>query len=39
MLKLSLCDYSDTYILLSEIILIKGAGDDPAARQEDEQYK
>ena len=33
MLKSSLCDYSDTYIL------VNGKGDDAAARQEDERDK
>ena len=28
MLRTSLCDYSDTYILVSGIITITGAGDD-----------
>ena len=33
MLKFSLCDYSDEYILLKERITITGAGYDAAARQ------
>ena len=37
MLKSSLCDYSDTYILVKGIITITGAGDDVAARQADEK--
>ena len=36
-LKSSLCDYSDTYILVKGIITITGAGDDVAARQADEK--
>ena len=35
MLKSSLCDYSDTYILVKGTITITGAGADPAARQAD----
>ena len=36
MLKSSLCDYSDAYILVKGKITIAGAGDDTAARQGDE---
>ena len=36
MLKSSLCDYSDAYILLKGKITITGAGDDTGARQADE---
>ena len=39
MLKSSLCDYSDTYILVKGTITITGAGDDAAARQADEKDK
>ena len=39
MLKSSLCDYSDAYILIKEKISITGAGDDAAARQADERDK
>ena len=39
MLKSSLCDYSDAYIFVKRKITITGAGDDAAARQEDERYK
>ena len=39
MLKSSLCDYSDTYILVKGTITITGAGDDAAARQADERDK
>ena len=35
MLKSSLCDYSDAYILVKEKITIRGEGDDAAARQAD----
>ena len=35
MLKSSLCDYSDAYILLKERITITGAGAVAAARQAD----
>ena len=38
MLKASLCDYSDAYILVSGTIAITGAGDD-AAKQADEREK
>ena len=39
MLKSSLCDYSDAYILVKGKITITGAGDDAVARQADEQDK
>ena len=39
MLKSSLCDYSDAYILVKRKITITGAGDDAAARQADERDK
>ena len=39
MLKYSLCDYSDAYILVKGKITITGAGDDAAARQADERDK
>ena len=39
MLKSSLCDYSDAYILAKGKITITGAGDDAAARQADESDK
>ena len=39
MLKSSLCDYSDAYILVKERITITGAGADVAARQADERDK
>ena len=39
MLKSSLCDYSDVYILVKGRISIIGAGDDVAARQADERNK
>ena len=39
MLKSSLCDYSDAYILVKGTITIAGAGDDAAARQLDERDK
>ena len=39
MLKSSLCDYSDAYILVKEKITITGAGADAAARQADERDK
>ena len=35
MLRSSLCDYSDAYILVSGTITINGAGNDDAARQLD----
>ena len=37
MLKSSLCDYSDAYILVKGEIAITGAGADAAARQADER--
>ena len=37
MLKSSLCDYSDSYILVKGKITITGAGHDAAARQADER--
>ena len=39
MLKSSLCDYSDAYILVKGKITITGAGDDAADRQADGRYK
>ena len=36
MLKSSLCDYSDAYILVKGTITLTGAGDYAAARQADE---
>ena len=39
MLKSSLCDYSDAYILVKGNIAITGAGDNAAARQADERDK
>ena len=39
MLKSSLCDYSDAYVLVKGKIIITGAGDDAAARQADERGK
>ena len=39
MLKSSLCDYSDAYILVKGAITITGAGDNIAARQADERNK
>ena len=39
MLKSSLCDYSDTYILVKGWIKITGVGDDAAARQAIERNK
>ena len=39
MLKCSLCDYSNAYILVKGKITITGAGDDAAARQADERDK
>ena len=38
-LKSTLCDYSDAYILVKGKITITGAGDDAAARQADERDK
>ena len=39
MLNSSLCDYSDAFILVKEIITITGAGADAAATQVDEINK
>ena len=39
MLKSSLCDYSDAYILVKRKITITEAGDDATARQADERDK
>ena len=39
MLKSSLCDYSDAYILVKGTIKITGAGANAAARQADERDK
>ena len=39
MLKSSLCDYTDAYILVKGKITITGEGDDAAARQADERNK
>ena len=39
MLRSSFCDHSDVYILVKGKITITGAGDDAAARQEDEREK
>ena len=39
MLKSSLCDYPDAYILVKGKITITGEGDDAAARQADERNK
>ena len=39
MLKSSLCDYSDAYILVKGRITIRGEGDNVAARQADERDK
>ena len=39
MLRSSLCDYSDAYILVKGKITITGAGDNAAARQADERNK
>ena len=39
MLKSSLCDYSDAYILVKGTITINGRGADAAARQVDERDK
>ena len=39
MLRPSLCDYADAYILVKGAITITGAGDDAAARQADERNK
>ena len=39
MIKSSLCDYADAYILIKGTITITGAGDDAAARRADERNK
>ena len=39
MLRYSLCDYADAYILVKGAITITGVGDDAAARQTDERNK
>ena len=39
MLKFSLCDYSDAFILVKETITINGRGADAATRQADERDK
>ena len=39
MIKSSLCNYSDAYIIVKGKITITGAGDDAAARQADERDK
>ena len=39
MLKSSLCDYSDVYVLVKGITTIIGEGADAAARQADERDK
>ena len=39
MLKSSLCDYADAYILFKGTVTITGAGDDAAARWADERKK
>ena len=39
MLKSSLCDYSDAYILVKGKLAITGAGADEAAREGDERDK
>ena len=39
MLKSSLCDYSDAYILVSEITIITGREADQVERQENERSK
>ena len=39
MLKSSLCNYSDAYIIVKGKTTIAGAGNDAAARQADERYK
>ena len=39
LLKSSLCDYSDAYILVKGKITITGAGDDAVAGQADERDK
>ena len=39
MLKSSLCDYADAYILVKKTLIITGAGDDTTARRADERNK
>ena len=39
MLRCSLCDYADSYILVKGTITVTGAGDDATARQADERDK
>ena len=39
MLRSSLCDYSDAYILVSRTITITGSGTDDAAKQADKRNK
>ena len=39
MLRSSLCDYSDAYIIVKEKVTITGARNDAAARQADERNK
>ena len=39
MLKSSLCDYSDVYILVSGTITIDGAGADDSAKRSDERSR
>ena len=39
MLRSSLCDYSDAYILVSGTVAITGAGADDASKQLDERNK
>ena len=39
MVRFSLCDYADAYILVKGTITITGSGDDDAARQADESSK
>ena len=39
MLRSSLCDYADAYLLVKGTITITGAGDDAAARRADERNK
>ena len=39
MIRSDLCDYSDTYILVSGTIKVTGAGDDDNAKRADEGNK
>ena len=39
MLRSTLCDYSDAYVLVKGKVTITGAGDDAEARQADERDK